>query len=195
MADSFLPVNASRVTGPTDASLVLQSQNGQGVSVSAGSGTIGLNAVTVRTPVGSVLALGGTVSSVNNVATAGLGVPSIVAFGRSLAQTGAVTSVCSFQVGPADGSFWVNCNALVTAFVGGSFTVQAVYTDEGGTVQTVNVEGHFTSGYGTSISGAGAFEGNPLEIRAKAGTTITVKTAGTFTSLTYNVGGSILQIA
>jgi len=37
--------------------------------------------------------------------------------------------------------------------------------------------------------------GVPIQIRANSGTTITIGTTGTFTTVTYNAEGSITQIA
>lgn len=137
----------------------------------------------------------GLVSTYANVATTGYGVPAIYGYGRSTAQTAAVASVATYTVGASDGSFLISGNANVTAYTAGTFTVQVVYKDETNTTQTVNLQGHLTSGYGVNISGSGAFEIQPIHIRALAGSTITIKTAGTFTNLTYNIEGIITQIA
>jgi hypothetical protein len=110
------------------------------------------------------------------------------------AQTAAANALV-YTVGAVDGSFWVGGSVNVTAFASGSITLQVAYTDASNVATTLNLNGHFTSGYGTSISGAGDFEGQLIQIRAKAGTTITVKTAGTFTSLTYDAYGTVMQVA
>jgi hypothetical protein len=141
----------------------------------------------------------GLVTQYNNVATAGNGVPSVYGYGRSTAQTGAVASVAAYTVGAADGSFMVSANVLVTTSTTHSFSVQMTYTDESNTSRTVtfNVQqlgGTLVTAI-TNVTGASAYEGIPLHIRAKAATAITILTSGTFTSVTYNVEGAITQIA
>lgn len=140
-----------------------------------------------------------TISNYNGINTAGQGIPSIYGFGRSTAQTAAVTSVATYTVGAADGSFMVSGNVLVTASVTHSFNLQVTYTDEGGTARTVTMNVQQLGGTLvtsiTNVTGVGPYEGVPLHIRCKASTAITVLTAGTFTSVTYNVEGVITQIA
>lgn len=140
--------------------------------------------------------LSGLMTTYNNIATTGWGVPAIYGTGRSTAQTAAVASVATYTVGAADGSFWISANANVTAFVAGTFNVTCAYTDEGNTSRTVSLNfSSITGTLGIAIAAAGAFEGIPLHIRAKASTAITIATTGTFTSVTYNVEGNIAQIA
>lgn len=109
--------------------------------------------------------------------------------------TGAVASVATATVGGADANYMVVANVNCTAYTAGNFATQVVYVDDTNATITVSMQGHFTSGYGTTISGVGNFEGQPLYIRAKAGSTITIKTAGTFTNLTYNVSGAIMLVS
>ena len=137
---------------------------------------------------------GGKFTGYNNVATAGTGVPAVYGSSRVTGQVAANSSVASYTNGSSDATFIVGANANCTAYSSGSFSINVSYTDEGGTARTVPFQGHFTSGYGTTISGTGAFEGQTLMIRAKASTTITITTSGTFTSLTYNAEGSIMRI-
>jgi len=137
----------------------------------------------------------GLITTYGNVTTAGWGVPAVYANARLTAQTAAVASIATYTVGASDGSFLVSGNVLVTAYTSGNFTLQGAYTNEAGTAISAAINGHFTSGYTTTISGAGSVEMQLMQIRAKAGTTITLKTVGTFTNLTYNVEGTIMQIA
>lgn len=142
------------------------------------------------------ISLSTTITKYNSVATAGWGVPAVYGQARSTAQTGAVASVASYTVGAADGSFHVSANVNVTTYSSGTFTVTVTYTDEGNTSRTTTFNFSNTTGtLGTSIAAAGPFQGLPLHIRAKASTSITIATTGTFTSLTYNVEGNIIQIA
>lgn len=151
------------------------------------------NSLFIRT--GNVF-MGGKISNYNNVATAGQGVPSIYASGRSTAQAAAVASVATYTVGAADGSFLVSANANITTFVAGTFNVTVTYTDETNTSRTLSLNfSSITGTLGIAIAAAGPFEGLPVHIRCKASTSITIATSGTFTSLTYNVEGVIQQLS
>lgn len=139
------------------------------------------------------------IASYNGVSTAGWGVPAIYKAGRATAQTAANTSVSTYTVGAADGSFEVSANVLVTTSSAEAFTVTVDYTDEGNTARTITLNFQLVAGtIGTAINfanGAVPYEGIPIHIRAKASTAITVKTVGTFTGATYNVEGIIKQTA
>lgn len=171
-------------------------------TVSAQGTQIALN----TTPAGSTTVVSGLVvggagraTTYNNVLTAGGGVPAIYGFGRSTAQAGAVASVATYTVGAADGSFLVSANVNITASTTFSFTVTCTYTDEGGTSRTLTLNfsqltGTFVQTL-TNVLGTGTYEGIPLHIRAKASTSITIATTGTFTLVTYNCEGVIQQMA
>lgn len=118
--------------------------------------------------------------------------------GRSNAQTAAVASVAALTVGDADASYLVAANVRVATSTTHNFTVTVAYTDEGNTARTLTLTfsqlaGTLLSAI-TNITGAGPYSGLPLLIRAKAGTTITIATTGTFTTVTYNVEGMITQV-
>lgn len=122
--------------------------------------------------------------------------------GRSVAVTAAVASVAT--VTPAtDGSFDVCMNVNVTTATTHTFTAQCTYTDEGNTGRTVTMPFRLvgdTTALTSSISnasGAVPYNGVPLRIRVKGGTAITLLTAsgGTYTTVTYNVEGTIRQVA
>jgi hypothetical protein len=114
--------------------------------------------------------------------------------GSATSQTGTNANVLTAAVGAADASFWVGVSATCTAYTSGSMQLQLAYTDETNTSRTANINGHFTSGYGVNVSGTGAFEGQLLHIRAKAGTNIVISTIGTFT-LTYDIYATINKVA
>lgn len=143
-------------------------------------------------------AFGGKFTTYNNTVTKGFGVPTIVAAARSTAQTAAVASVATFTAPASDGTYRVSGNVLVTASTAHSFAVQCTYTDESNVARTLvlpvaALAGTFvTSGL---ITTAGPFESPAMHIRVKASTAITILTAGTFTSVTYNVDGLIEQLA
>jgi hypothetical protein len=122
-------------------------------------------------------------------------VPALVAYGRSLAQTAAVASVVAYTVGGADGSFSVSGDITVTSFAAGSFQLTCSYTDESSSARVINVPLWRGNVYVISATAADVWLGSPFTIRAKAGTTITLATAGTFTTVTYNVEGLIYKLA
>ena len=119
-------------------------------------------------------------------------------FTRLTAQTAAVASVATFTVGASDASFLVSANVLVTTSTVHNFTVTCTYTDEGNTSRTITMPFIALAGtVGTTIvntAGAVPYEGVALQIRAKAATSITLATTGTFTTVTYNIEGFIQQI-
>lgn len=138
----------------------------------------------------------GIASTYANISTAGQGIPSIYAYNRSTAQTGAIGSLATYTLPATDGSFLVSANINITAFTAGTFNTTVTYTDETNTSRTLTLNfSSITGTLGITLAAAGAFEGIPVHIRAKASTSITVATSGTFTTLTYNAEASITQIA
>lgn len=142
---------------------------------------------------------GGKFTEYASVATAGWGIPAVYAHGRQTAQTGADSSVATYTVGSSDGSFIVSANVNVTASTTHSFTVTCTYTDETNTSRVLTLG--FTQLAGatvlssiTNVTGTGPYTGLDYHIRCKASTSITIATTGTFTSVTYNVEGTIIQI-
>lgn len=116
--------------------------------------------------------------------------PKTVASTRVTAQTTLVSVGNIWTVGASDGSFTISANVLVTTSTLHSFGATCTYVDESNTsrVLTLNFS-QLTGTFITAITngtGASAYEGVPVHIRAKAGTQISVATAGTFTSVTYN---------
>lgn len=146
------------------------------------------------------LDLTNVVSKYKNISTVAWGVPAIYGSGRSTAQTAAVASVATYTVGAADGSFLISSNVNVTTSTAHSFTVTCAYTDETNTARTltlsfIQIGGGTPIATITNITGAGPYEGVPNHIRCKASTAITIATTGTFTTVTYNVEGSIIQLS
>lgn len=145
------------------------------------------------------LAQTGKTTTYNNVATAGWGEPAIYGSGRSTAQVAAVASVATYTMGAADGSVDVSANVNVTTSTTHNFAVQVAYTDETNTartlVMTLSTEAGVLVTAITNVTGAGIYVGFASRLRVKASTAITVKTAGTFTTVTYNVEADIQQVA
>lgn len=121
-------------------------------------------------------------------------IPTVVT-GRQTAQSAADASVVTQTVGTNDASYLVSANVLVTTATLHSFTVTCTYTDEGNTSRTVTLPFQLLAGTSvtsiTNAQGTVPYEGSPIHIRAKGGTTITLATVGTFTTVTYNVEGAI----
>jgi hypothetical protein len=198
--------------GVVDATSAASSITG-GLVVSAVVGTAatstGIGNGNINT--GGTLTVGGTstltgavtqtakTTTYNNVATTGWGHPAIYASGRSTAQTAAVASLATYTNGAADGSYVVYANVNVTAATTATITVTCTYTDENNTSRTTTFS-FVQNGVPTpiqtitNVTGVGAYSSMPMMIRSKASTAITIATAGTFTSVTYNAEGSIQQI-
>lgn len=144
------------------------------------------------------LDIGSKVITYNNVNTAGWGVPSIYAAGRVTAQSAANSSIATYTVGAADGSFEISANMNVTAITTLVTTLTCTYTDESNTARTMvlpvaQLAGSFIAS--GAITGTGAWETPTMHIRAKASTVITILTStGTFTGVTYTAEGIIKQM-
>lgn len=138
---------------------------------------------------------GGAVTTGGVLTTPG---PFIITRGRSAAQVAAVASVATVTVGAADGSFEVSANVSVTTATAHSFSVTCTYTDEGNVSRTLTLGFAQLSGATlitliTNVTSTGPYESLTYHLRAKAGTTITFATTGTFTTIVYNVEGVIKQ--
>lgn len=164
----------------------------------ANAGTLGTRLTIDK--VGLIL-LSNKISQYSSINTTGWGVPAIYGTGRSTAQTAAKASVATYTVGAADGSFDVSANVNVTTSTLHNFTVTCDYTDETSTARTLTLSfSQLTGAFVTAITnatGAGPYEGVSLRIRCKASTAITIATVGVggFTTVTYNVEGSIIQVS
>ena len=193
------PTLASSSTG----TLTLFNTNLLTVNAFGAATTIGIGATTGTTTINNDLAVADQVASVGGVTTAGnFGVPLVVAYGRSTAQTAAVASVATFTVGASDGTFEVSGNVRVTTSTNYTFDLRVVWTDEESVerdwmfsfTNSTGSTAPFTATSGGGGVGTTPMRGIPLLIRCKASTAITIKTSGTFTTVTYNVEGVIKQI-
>lgn len=143
----------------------------------------------------------GLATTVKGVTTAGWGIPTIYGSGRTVGATAAVASVATYTVGAADGTFLISANVLVTTATTHAFTVTCTYTDEGNTSRTLTLQFSNLAGtFLTSIAntaGTVPYEGVPVQIRCKAATSITIGSAagGVYTSVVYNIEGSIIQLS
>lgn len=190
-------------TGTVTSVSVVTSQGVSGsvaTSTSTPAITLTLGALTGITSLNTmVVSSGGKITNYGGVATAGWGVPAVNGYGRSTAQTSAVASVATYTVGASDGSFIITANLNLTAVTTASISVSVTYTDETNTsrtltMNTTNLGGTFLTAVG-AVQGVGAYSFVAQHIRAKASTSVTIATTGTFTSVTYNVEAAITQIA
>lgn len=136
----------------------------------------------------------GQVTKYNGVTTAGIGVASVVGYGRQTGQTGSVATVATFTPG-ADGSFEVSVNINMTAFTAGSLQATCSYTDESGTSRAqVMPFLQFPSGLlTTTLSSANPANGFTFHIRAQGTHAITISTTATAFTGTYNVEAKVTQ--
>jgi hypothetical protein len=121
------------------------------------------------------------------------------ASGHVAGKTSAQTLV-TYTVGAADALFRVGANIEVTTSTTHNITVTVAYTTPAGAGRTLTL--NFTQVAGaafltniTNVTGAGSYEGVAQDIRCKAATTITIATAGTFTTITYDGDASVLPLS
>jgi hypothetical protein len=151
------------------------------------------------------LVIPGKVTSYGGATTSGNGVPAVVAYARQInirTNISAATPLLSYVVGPQDQSLLVTAAVTVLSGTNYGFEVAAnYYTDAGAPWTSVcefmwlgpNLETSLTSNlYGDGI---GAYNGLPMHLRCKAGTTVVIYAAGNFTTVTYNIEAAIIQIA
>lgn len=148
---------------------------------------------------GWVMNNSGRLTTYNNVTTAGTGVTPVVAAPRQTAVTNTTATLATYTVPGADSTYRISANVQVTAATAAAMTVVCTYTDETNTsrAQTIpfcQLAGTFLTSI-TNVTGVGPYEGATLEIRCKASTTIVFTTSGTTTGITYNVQGTITQLA
>jgi hypothetical protein len=103
--------------------------------------------------------------------------------------------IATYTVGPANGTFRIEGYTNIDSISVDVIQLQAVYTDENGTVRTVVFYNMGSSIAGLSMKGNSFYPalGN---IRCKAGTTITLSTFLTTTggSILYDTGGTITPV-
>ena len=117
---------------------------------------------------------------------------------RTVGATGVVAIVAQTNAPATDTTYWVSVNILYTTATTFSITATVAYTDEGNSSRTqtlmFNSSASSTTTTMGNAQGAIAYGSYPVHIRAKGGTSITLATAGTFTTVTYNVEGVIAQL-
>ena len=137
------------------------------------------------------------VSSYNGVATAGMGVPPVLASpAASTGQTGAVTNYAPITT-PNDGgrhSYLINVGVSITTLGSASINAQVVYHDGNNNARTCTIP--LCAEAGTLAAAANTADDwkGCIVITCFPNTAISLQTAGTFTSGTYDFIGSITQI-
>src|SRR5436190_351931 len=106
----------------------------------------------------------------------GFATPTIVATARLDAQQAAVAAVCTFTLGSSDGTFEYGVTATLTTAGSANFTATVAYTDESNAARTTTVDWATSASFPTAVTTAGQYAGTVRQIRAKAGTTITIAT-------------------
>ncbi|MGI0085812.1 MAG: hypothetical protein ACREBQ_12095 [Nitrososphaerales archaeon] len=136
-------------------------------------------------------------SAGNAIPTKNLGVTLTVAdSGWLTGNTGLVSSLASYTVGGNDADFEASFFLVIIAFTSGSVSCTVNYTDPTNTIRnaTVSLTNNVTGATTSVIQGGGDMSGS-APFRAKAGTTITLQTSGTPTSLTYDIIAKIKEVS
>lgn len=189
--------NSKRLDMYSDTAAILMGTLGNyglGLYVNNGSNSLYLDTSgNVNVPILTASQGVGTDASKNLVS---ISVPTIVGTDR---KTGLVAAqaLATYTVGAADASYQISANVLITTATLFNFSVTCTYTDESNTSRVVTLNFSQLSGVFvtsmTNLLAAPAYEGVPLHIRAKAGTTIIIASTGTFTTVVYNLEERITQ--
>lgn len=118
-------------------------------------------------------------------------IPQIVASGDLTAKTVTQSSVTTYTT-PNDStthSFRVGAYTAITAISAGTLTITVTFTDENNTGRTVTYFPMGLTSAGLTGTGFTAFE--PVNIRCKANTAITLVATFAGVSITFDVGGTI----
>ncbi len=133
-------------------------------------------------------------------ASAPSALPLLAKRGRVTAQTAAATVMAAYTVpAAADATFLICANIQVTVGTTYSIQMSCNYTDEAGNIvgQILAFEllaGTFLATLTNVTFGVGGAGAVVIPIRAKANTTVTVVTIGTFTTISYHAEASIFQL-
>jgi hypothetical protein len=152
----------------------------------------------------------GKVTSYIGQVMAGNGLGAVVAYARRLGQTTAIAKsapLLSYPVGAVDGSFILLANTYAISGTDFNYSIEATLVAPESPSTSIAAQplplltateigaGTFSSD-ASNLLGLGVYYGMPLFTRCKALTTITIYTAGSsFTSVTYDIEATIIQIA
>lgn len=141
----------------------------------------------------------GKVTQYNNIATNGLGFPSLFKINRPAQQVNATVTLATYTTPAADGSYEISANLNLTVSTTVTMTVTCSYTDEANVARVLTLPflllaGTFVASI-TTAQGNIPYESIPITIRTKASSVITIATAGVVTAVTYTGEGIIKQVA
>jgi hypothetical protein len=139
----------------------------------------------------------GFLPTVGGAATAGIGVSTTRAI--TAPRTGKTAADPSFitVTSPNDGNkhtYLVSGMIKITVAGSASINLQVAFTDHAGAAQTLNVPLSLAASPINAATSVGFWAGLPIYITVNPNTTISVSTAGTFTSATYDDAAVIEQI-
>lgn len=154
---------------------------------------------------GSFIWLNQKVTKYMGISTAGLGVPAIYAEEDLTAQTASVSSIVTYTPS-ANGTFEISGYIDLISIAGGTspnVNLEVSYTDINGNSKATVLSGNsynsgIVSGNTDSIGTAGdslALFTMPIRVKANTAITIHSQVNGSPTSISYNVGAYIKQIA
>lgn len=138
------------------------------------------------------LLLVGTVTTYNNVSTAGVGLATILASGTLTGNVSNTATIATYTP-TATGLFRVNWALRCTAFTGGTVFVNLSYKDDSGQARNLQLYGVITSSnaHADQIAATGNFLGDSVTINASANA-ITLQTSmDAANTNTVNYWGSI----
>lgn len=127
------------------------------------------------------------------------GIPrNVVYYQRIVGTVNANISLPTFNV-PSDGTYVVSCCLTPTTITTANMTVTVTFRDDNNTVNGILFQfAQQNSAATTAIldaNGLGIYASRPYHLRMKGGTTMVIATAGTPTTITYNIEGLVIQLA
>lgn len=146
-------------------------------------------------------ASGGSISIYKSIATAGLGLPAIYASSSATGLIAADTNRINYTPPATAGRYRISWTIDTTTATTDNFTVVVTWKNATGTARSQNSGGFDKNGTAlvagaiTNTIGAGAYYGSMLLDIDNSATAITLSTAGTFTTVTYNIAAWLEQVA
>jgi len=146
--------------------------------------------------VNSSLSLTGPLLVFDDIGTSGKGLPAIRAAVHLVGQTAAVPAITTYTP-LVDTTLNSMVSILITTTAAENFTIFVSYTDTGGTARVATLPLRLLTGVNVLIvnfaNGAIPYAGVTQQFRAKAGTLVTVGTAGAIGGAVYDCSAVILD--
>lgn len=124
-------------------------------------------------------------------------IPQIVAQKRGVAIVNVAVTLAS-TVAPVDGSYWVSGWIKILSGATYNFGLVVSFTDENGNAGTRSIPlmiGGIVVVAQNADGNPASYSGMGIQIRVKAGTTVSVTPTGTFTNVTYNAEAQITKLS